>query len=86
MTQAVAYSAFRNNLKTWMRKANEDADTILVTNADPADNVVVMGAADYDALMETLRIYENPRLHDKILRGMRQITEGGTRTHELIED
>ena len=42
MTQAVAYSNFRANLKTYMRRVNEDADTLLVTNADPEDNVVVM--------------------------------------------
>ena len=48
MTQAVAYSNFRANLKTYMRRVNEDADTLLVTNADPEDNVVVMSADDYD--------------------------------------
>ena len=47
MTQAVAYSNFRANLKTYMRRVNEDADTLLVTNADPEDNVVVMSADDY---------------------------------------
>ena len=57
MTQAVAYSNFRANLKTYMRRVNEDADTLLVTNADPEDNVVVMSADDYDSLMETLRVY-----------------------------
>ena len=51
MTQAVAYSNFRANLKTYMRRVNEDADTLLVTNADPEDNVVVMSADDYDSLM-----------------------------------
>ena len=28
MTQAVAYSNFRANLKTYMRRVNEDADTL----------------------------------------------------------
>ena len=72
MTQAVAYSNFRANLKTYMRKVNEDADTLLVTNADPEDNVVVMSADDYDSLMETLRVYQNPYLSDKVMRGMAQ--------------
>ena len=65
MTQAVAYSNFRANLKTYMRRVNEDADTLLVTNANPEDNVVVMSADDYDSLMETLRVYQNPYLSDK---------------------
>ena len=57
MVQAVSYSAFRNNLKSYMRKVNEDADTLMVTNIDPNDNVVVMSVRDYDSLMEMLRIH-----------------------------
>ena len=84
MTQAVAYSNFRANLKTYMRKVNEDADTLLVTNADPEDNVVVM-SADYASLMETLRVYQNPYLSDKVMRGMAQVRQGQTMAHDLIE-
>ena len=80
MTQAVAYSNFRANLKTYMRRVNEDADTLLVTNADPEDNVVVMSADDYDSLMETLRVYQNPYLSDKVMRGMAQVRQGQTPT------
>lgn len=85
MTQAVAYSNFRANLKTYMRKVNEDADTLLVTNADPEDNVVVMSADDYDSLMETLRVYQNPYLSDKVMRGMAQVRQGQTMAHDLVE-
>ena len=76
MTQAVAYSNFRANLKTYMRKVNEDADTLLVTNADPEDTVVVM---------ETLRVYQNPYLSDKVMRGMAQVRQGQTMAHDLVE-
>lgn len=85
MTQAVAYSNFRANLKTYMRRVNEDADTLLVTNADPEDNVVVMSADDYDSLMETLRVYQNPYLSDKVTRGMAQVRQGQTMAHDLVE-
>lgn len=83
MTQAVAYSNFRQHLKTYMRKVNEDADAILVTNANPEDNIVVMSAADYDSLMETLRIYQNPYLSDKIMRGMAQVAQGQVHQHDI---
>ena len=83
--QAVAYSNFRANLKTYMRRVNEDADTLLVTNANPEDNVVVMSADDYDSLMETLRVYQNPYLSDKVTRGMAQVRQGQTMAHDLIE-
>lgn len=39
MVQAVAYSNFRKELKSYMRKVNDDADTILVTNQDPDEKI-----------------------------------------------
>ncbi|OXN00055.1 MULTISPECIES: type II toxin-antitoxin system Phd/YefM family antitoxin [Bifidobacterium] len=86
MVQAVAYSTFRQNLKAYMRRVNEDSDTLLVTNTNPDDNVVVMGVDDYDALMETLRIYENPYLRGKILRGLEQVRSGRVEEHGLVDD
>lgn len=85
MVQAVSYSTFRNNLKSYMRKVNEDADTLLVTNVDPNDNVIVMSVNDYDSLMETVRIIENPYLRDKLTRGLSQVHNGDVTQHELIE-
>ncbi len=84
--QAIAYSTFRRSLKTYMKQVNEDADELLITNSDPGDNVVVIGARDYDSLMETLRIYQNPPLHDKIRRGMDQVEAGAVAEHPLVED
>lgn len=85
MVTVIAYSNFRKELKSYMRKANEDADAILVTNSDPKDNIVVMGASDYDSLMETLHIYENPYLMDKVQRGLAQVKARQTIRHDLIE-
>lgn len=83
--QAVTYSAFRQNLKKHMRNARDDADTILVTNNDPSENVVVMSQRDYESLMETVRVYENPYLRDKLDRGMAQVARGDVSVHEIIE-
>lgn len=85
MVTAIAYSNFRKELKSYMRKANEDADAILVTNSDPKDNIVVMSASDYDSLMETLHIYENPYLMDKVQRGLAQVKSRQTIRHDLIK-
>ena len=49
--EAVAYSTFRNNLKSYMEKTRDDAETLLVTSNDPSNNVVVMNARDYESLM-----------------------------------
>lgn len=84
--EAVAYSTFRANLKSYMRKTYDDAETLLVTNSNAEDNVVVMSVRDYESLMETVRIYANPALFEKIARGDEQFAAGAAKTHELVED
>lgn len=84
--EAIAYSTFRNGLRGYMRQVREDATPILITAKDPRDNAVIMSAADYDTLMETVRIYENPYLLDKLKRGMQEVREGRATVHELIEE
>ncbi len=83
--RVVTYSFFRQNLKKEMRRCLDDADTLLVTNKNEEENVVVMNAADYEALMETISIYENPYLYDKILCGIAEIDAGGGSEKELID-
>ena len=84
--RAVTYSSFRRELKSYMRSVRDDADTILVTNNDPSENVVVMSQRDYESLMETIRIYDNPYLYDKILQGDKALAEGNVSFHELVEE
>ena len=84
MVMAVTYTNFRKDLKSYLRRVNDDADMLLVTNRDPHDNVVVMSADDYDSLMETLHVYQNPGLFDKVRRGMAQVRSGAAATHDPI--
>lgn len=86
MVTAVAYTNFRKDLKSYMRRVNDDADMLLVTNKDEHDNVVVMSVSDYDSLMETLRVYQNQYLRNKVLRGMEQIREGAAVQHDITKD
>lgn len=83
--RTITYSSFRQNMKNEMQRCRDDAETLLVTNRDESENIVVMNANDFDSLMETIRIYENPYLHDKILRGMKQIEAGKGLEKELID-
>ena len=84
MVTAIAYTNFRIDLESYRRRVNDDADMLLVTNKDPHDNVVVMSADDYDSLMETLRVYQNPGLFDKVRRGMAQVRSGAVASHGLV--
>jgi len=83
---AVSYSVFRRNLKTYLRQVNEDATTLLITNRDTDDDTaVLMSKRDYDSMTETMEILSNPSLMAKIRRGQAQITVGKTTQHELID-
>ena len=35
MVTAVAYTNFRKDLKSYLRRVNDDADMLLITNKDP---------------------------------------------------
>lgn len=78
------YTTFRNNMKDTMRRIHDDADVMLVTNRDSADNVVVMGQDDYESLMETLRVQSNPDLTRRVLSGMRQSSDGTEEEYEEL--
>lgn len=82
---AVNYSNFRKNLKGFFKQVNDDVEPLIVTNKDPKDNVVVLSKDEYDSLTETLAIQSNKYLMDKIHRGQKQVKEGKTQQHELID-
>lgn len=84
--RAITYSAFRNNLKENIRQIREDAEPLLVTNKDAEDNIIVMNQSDYDSLMETLRIYRNPVMFERIRRGMREAEAGETTEHGFLPE
>ena len=83
--EAVTYSNFRQNLRSYMKQINEDSDTFIVTTKDVEDTVVVMSKRDYDAMQETLRTLSNAYVMEKIRRGDEQFQAGETKIRELIE-
>lgn len=82
---AIAYSNFRQKLKSYMRQVNDDSDALIVTSKEPEENIVVMGKSDYDSMQETLRILSNTYVMDKIHKGDDQFKKGNFKTHELID-
>lgn len=83
--RTITYSTFRRDMKSEMQRCRDDADTLLVANRDESENIVVMNANDYESLMETIRIYENPYLHDKVVRGIEQLQAGKGIEKDLID-
>lgn len=84
--EAIGYSNFRRNLKSFFRRVNNSSEPLEVTNKNPKDNVVVMSKEDYDAIMETLDINSNGYLMQKLARGDQQFKAGKFKRHDLIEE
>ena len=42
------------------KEVNEDNIPVIATNKESMDDVVILGKADYDSLMETLHVYGVP--------------------------
>ena len=66
--EAVVYSTFRNHLKDYMKKVNDEFETLTVVNKNPDEDIVVISKSEWDSLQETLRLAQNKELSDKVLR------------------
>ncbi|KRK94558.1 hypothetical protein FD25_GL000528 [Levilactobacillus acidifarinae DSM 19394] len=69
LMDAVNYTNFRQNLKSFMKTVNEDSEPLIVTTKKGEDDIVVLSKDDYDAMNETMRILSNQPLMAKIRRG-----------------
>ncbi|GAW99467.1 type II toxin-antitoxin system Phd/YefM family antitoxin [Secundilactobacillus mixtipabuli] len=83
---AVNYSNFRKNLKDYIKKVNNDSESLIVTSKDPADTIVVMSKSNYDSMKETMYLLSNQKLMDRIRRGDEQFAAGKSYVHELLDD
>ena len=83
--EAVVYSNFRNNLKEYMKKVNDEYEPLMVVNKNPEEDIVVLSKDNWDSIQETIRLMSNDYLSDKVLSGMKQVRKGLVSTHDLIE-
>ena len=67
--EAVVYSNFRNNLKDYMKKVNDEYEPLMVVNKNPDENIVVLSKENWDSIQETIRLMNNDYLSDKVLSG-----------------
>ncbi|HEM4066478.1 TPA: type II toxin-antitoxin system Phd/YefM family antitoxin [Streptococcus suis] len=83
--EAIVYSHFRNHLKDYMRKVNDEFEPLVVVNKNPEEDIVVLSKSEWDSLQETLAVARNAYLSQKVLRGMAQVKAGQTQERNLIE-
>ncbi|AQP41269.1 antitoxin of toxin-antitoxin stability system [Streptococcus gallolyticus] len=83
--EAVVYSNFRNNLKNYMKKVNDEYEPLMVVNKNPDENIVVLSKENWDSIQETIRLMNNDYLSDKVLSGMEQVKQKKVIQRPLLE-
>jgi antitoxin YefM len=80
--QAVSYSRVRNNLKSFMRQVNEDADVVYITSAKADDGAVLVSQTEYENLLENAYIQSVKANVDHIMNSWDELQYDGGLEHE----
>lgn len=83
--EAVVYSNFRNNLKNYMKKVNDEYVPLMVVNKNPDEDIIVLSKENWDSLQETIRLMNNKYLAEKVADGIEQVKRKKTVPHKLLE-
>ncbi|MCI7065827.1 MAG: type II toxin-antitoxin system Phd/YefM family antitoxin [Bacilli bacterium] len=81
---AVNYSQVRENLKTYMDKATNDFETIIVTRKDK--NVVIISEEAYNNLLENAYLLKDKANYDWLMESKKQLESGKATVHQLIDE
>ena len=71
---AVNYTNVRANLKTYMDKAKNDFETVVITSKD--GNVVMLSEEEYNNMKENLFIMSNPAMVKRLNESIQQFING----------
>ncbi|MDG0819710.1 type II toxin-antitoxin system prevent-host-death family antitoxin [Staphylococcus equorum] len=77
------YTFVRDNFRDMINKVNEDRDTITITTKD--HNAVLMSEDDYDAIMETLYLQQNPANAKRLASSIENLERGKGKTVTINE-
>ena len=81
---AVNYSQVRENLKTYMDKATNDFETIIVTRKEK--NVVIISEEAYNNLLENAYLLKDKANYDWLMESKKQLESGKATVHQLIDE
>jgi antitoxin YefM len=80
--RVISFTKARNNLKSVLDAAAEDADATVITRRDAGD-AVVMSLDHYNGLMETLHLLQSPANAAHLRKSIEQYRAGEATKHEL---
>ena len=80
---SVSYSDLRQNLAKYMDQTVNDREEIFVTRHG-SESVVMMSAAEYRSMMETLHLLSSPANAKDLMESIAQADAGRLAEHELV--
>jgi antitoxin YefM len=83
--EVLNYTEFRSNLAKTLDMVNDDAETVIVSRTK-GKNVVVMGLAEYNSLIETLHLMSSEANRRRLQEAIDEMNSGKYQSHKLIED
>lgn len=69
------YTTVRKNLKGYIDKVNDDAETLIITRPS-GGNAVLMSLDGYNNMMENIKIYQNPKYLMELYESIEQVKRG----------
>lgn len=79
------YTAFRQNLKSFLDKVLSGRSPLYVTRANGED-VVILSKADYESMQETFYLLKSPKNAARLLKGINEYAEGRGLEKKLLEE
>lgn len=83
--KVTTYSAFRQNLKSFMDSVLSTHTPLFVTRSK-GDDIVVLSKEDYDSMQETFYLLKSPKNAARLLEGLQQYKKGKMQERKLIEE
>ena len=83
--EVVNYTEFRRNLAKNLDMVNDDSETVIVSRSR-GKNVVLMGLAEYNSIMETLHLMSTEANRKRLQDAIDEMNRGQYQSHKLIED
>lgn len=83
--EAATYSNVRNNLKSFMKKVNTDADAVIITSKNKEDNAVLISQRDYENLLENAYIRSSQANVNHIMKSWKSLKNDEGHEHEWDE-
>ena len=72
---ATTYSAFRSNLKHYLDRVTDDAESVII-NREGEKAVVIISMEEFEAMHETQHILSSPKVMEAMAAAEKDIREG----------